>query len=80
VEEAQTRVNSAAFTRWQAFDQLSPIGHKRRDRMVAEQCATVMRSVGIKCTWENFMPVFDQSEMSIGEKVAVALAAFQKTE
>jgi hypothetical protein len=72
-------VNSAAFTRWKAFDALSPIGHKRRDRMLAEACATVMRSVGVKCEWKHFMPVFDQADRPISERIAVALSGFEVT-
>jgi hypothetical protein len=47
--------------------------------MMAEACATVMRSVGVKCEWKYFMPVFDQADQPISERIAVALSGFEVT-
>lgn len=41
VGEVLDRIDSQEFTRWQAFDKVSPIGGKRLDALAASICATV---------------------------------------
>jgi hypothetical protein len=43
-------------------------------------CATVMRSVRVKSTWENFMPVFDRTALTMMEKATIALSGFEAPE
>lgn len=41
VGELLDRIDSQEFTRWVAFDRISPIGGKRIDALAASICATV---------------------------------------
>lgn len=41
VGELLGRIDSQEFTRWMAFDKISPIGGKRLDALAASICATV---------------------------------------
>ena len=80
VAEAQQRISSREFTRWQAFHEIEPFGEERADLrsgIVASVIANVNRGKHSK-TYKpaDFMPQFDGPRIQSGEEIWQRLAAF----